>query len=251
VDDMLAAGLIRGEPVEMTRCITCDLEVPANAEIVLEGWVDPEERRTEGPFGDHNGYYSPADEYPVFHLECLTRRRKPVYMATVVGRPPMEDAFLGKAIERLFLPLIRLFLPEVVDINMPAEGVVHNLVLVSIRKEYPGQARKVMYGLWGMPQMALAKTIVVVDEDVDVQNLSETAWRVLGNIDARRDLVVVDGPVDALDHAAGLPHLGAKLGVDATRKGPDEGYTRTWPQAVAMSEAVIELVDRKWPSYGL
>jgi len=251
VDEMLAAGLIRQEAVDMTRCVTCDLEVPANAEIVLEGWVDPEETRTEGPFGDHNGYYSPPDEYPVFHLECVTRRKKPVYMATVVGRPPMEDAFLGKAIERLFLPLVRLFLPEVVDINMPAEGVVHNLVLVSIRKEYPGQARKVMYGLWGMPQMALAKTIVVVDEDVDVQNLSETAWRVLGNIDARRDLVVVDGPVDALDHAAGLPHFGAKLGVDATRKTPGEGYTRSWPETVAMSRAVMELVDRKWPTYGI
>jgi len=251
VDEMLAAGLLRRQAVELTRCVTCDLEVPANAEIVLEGWVDPGETRTEGPFGDHNGYYSPADDYPVFHLSCVTRRRRPVYMATVVGRPPMEDAYIGKAVERLFLPLMRLFLPEIVDINMPAEGVVHNLVLVSIKKAYPGHAKKVMYGLWGMPQMALAKTIVVVDEDVDVQNLSETAWRVLGNIDARRDLVVVDGPVDTLDHAAPLPHLGARLGVDATRKWAAEGYARRWPETCVMSRDVLELVDRKWPLYGL
>ncbi|HUW63869.1 MAG TPA: menaquinone biosynthesis decarboxylase [Spirochaetia bacterium] len=251
VDEMLAAGLIRREAVEMTRCVTSDLEVPAQAEIVLEGWVDPGEVRTEGPFGDHNGYYSPADEYPVFHLSCVTRRRRPVYMATVVGRPPMEDAFLGKATERLFLPLMRILLPEIVDVNMPFEGVFHNMVLVSIKKSYPGHARKVMYGLWGMGLMMLAKMIVVVDADVDVQNLSEVAWRVLGNIDARRDLVVAEGPVDALDHAAPLPHLGAKLGVDATRKWAAEGYAREWPEAIAMSPGVVELVDRKWSGYGL
>jgi 4-hydroxy-3-polyprenylbenzoate decarboxylase len=250
IDEMLVAGLIRREAVEMTRCVTCDLEVPAHAEIVLEGWVDPEETRTEGPFGDHTGYYSPAGEYPVFHLSCVTRRKKPVYMATVVGRPPMEDAFLGKATERLFLPVMRMLLPEIVDINMPVEGVFHNLVLVSVRKAYPGHARKVIHGLWGMGLMMLAKMIVVVDADVDVQNLSEVAWRVLGNIDARRDLVVADGPVDALDHAASLPHLGARLGVDATRKWASEGYAREWPDAIAMSREVVELVDRKWHGYG-
>ncbi|MCL6610936.1 MAG: menaquinone biosynthesis decarboxylase [Peptococcaceae bacterium] len=251
VDEILFAGFLRKEPVPMVRCETVDLEVPANAEIILEGYVDPAEKRLEGPFGDHTGYYSLADYYPVFHLTCITRRRDPVYPATIVGRPPMEDAFLGKATERIFLPMIRMILPEIKDINMPPEGVFHNCVIVSIRKRYPGHARKVMSALWGMGLMMLAKLIVVVDGDVDVQNLSEVAWRVFNNIDARRDVVIVDGPLDALDHSSPLPHYGAKMGIDATRKGPGEGHCRQWPEDIVMSPEIKRLVDRKWKSYGI
>ncbi|MGB9805071.1 UbiD family decarboxylase, partial [Desulfofundulus sp.] len=251
IDEILFAGFLRKEPVELVRCETIDLEVPANAEIVLEGYVNPQETRLEGPFGDHTGYYSLPDHYPVFHLTCITRRKNPIYTATIVGRPPMEDAFLGKATERIFLPLIRLQLPEVVDMNMPFEGVFHNCVIVSIKKRYPGQAKKVMCALWGMGLMMLAKLIIVVDENVDVQNLSEVMWRVFNNVDPRRDVLVVDGPLDALDHSSPLPHYGSKMGIDATRKGPEEGHTRQWPPDIEMSADIKELVDRKWEEYGL
>ena len=194
IDEMVFSGWLRGSGVPMVSCKTVDLEVPAEAEIVLEGWVDPAERRLEGPFGDHTGYYSLARDYPVFHLKAITRRKNPIYPTTIVGRPPQEDYWLGKATERIFLPIIRLLLPEVVDMNMPAEGVFHNLVIVSIKKRYPGQARKVMYALWGLGLMMLAKTIVVVSEHVDVQNLSEVAWRATGNIDPKRDVVLLEGP---------------------------------------------------------
>jgi len=199
IDEVVFAGWIRGGGIDLVRCRTNDLEVPAQAEIVLEGWVDPRERRLEGPFGDHTGYYSLAREYPVFHLTAVTRRARPIYPTTIVGRPPQEDYWLGKATERLFLPIMRLMLPEIVDVNMPAEGVFHNLVIVSIRKRYPGQARKVMHALWGMGLMMLAKTIVVVSEHVNVHDLSEVAWRATGNIDPRRDLVVIEGPMDDLE----------------------------------------------------
>ena len=251
MDEMLFAGFLRKEPVELVRCITVDLEVPAQAEIVLEGYVDPSETRLEGPFGDHTGYYSLADEYPVFHLTCVTHRKNPLYPATIVGRPPMEDAYLGKATERIFLPLMRLQLPEIVDMNMPFEGVFHNCVIVSIKKSYPGQAKKVMCALWGMGLMMLAKLIIVVDDDVNVQNVSEVAWRVFNNIDARRDVLIVDGPLDALDHSSPLPHYGGKMGIDATRKWPEEGHRREWPGDIEMSREIKELVDRKWSSYGL
>jgi len=251
LDEMLFAGFLRKEPVEMVRCETVDLEVPARAEIVLEGYVDPEETRIEGPFGDHTGYYSPADRYPVFHLTCVTRRKNPIYPATVVGRPPMEDAFLGKATERIFLPLMRLQLPEIVDLNMPPEGVFHNCVVVSIKKRYPAQAKKVMSALWGMGLMMLAKLIIVVDDDVDVQNMSEVMWRVFNNIDARRDLMMVEGPLDALDHSSPLPHMGAKIGLDATRKWSDEGHPRQWPADIVMCPEVKAMVDGKWKEYGL
>jgi len=251
VDEILFAGFLRKDPVAVVRCETIDLEVPASAEIVLEGYVDPAEKRLEGPFGDHTGYYSLADHYPVFHLTCVTRRKAPIYPATIVGRPPMEDAFMGKATERIFLPLIRVILPEVRDINMPPEGVFHNCVIVSIRKSYPGHARKVMNSLWGMGLMMLAKLIVVVDGDVDVQNLSEVAWRVFNNIDARRDVVIVEGPLDALDHSSPLPNYGAKMGIDATRKGPGEGHHRQWPGDIEMSPDIKRLVDRKWQYYGI
>jgi 4-hydroxy-3-polyprenylbenzoate decarboxylase len=250
VDEVVFAGWLRGSGVEMVRCRTIDLEVPAQAEIVLEGWVDPREQRREGPFGDHTGYYSLARDYPVFHLTAVTRRARPLYPTTIVGRPPQEDYWLGKATERLFLPIIRMMLPEVVDLNMPAEGVFHNLVIVSIRKRYPGQARKVMTALWGMGLMALAKTIVVVSEHVNVHDLSEVAWRATGNIDPRRDLTVLEGPMDDLDHAALRHRYGGKLGIDATEKGSLDDVSQPWPEEIVMSEEIRALVSRRWKDYG-
>ena len=251
LDEIAVAGLVRNEAVEMVKCKTIDLEVPAHAEIVLEGYVKPGELRPEGPFGDHTGYYSPADDYPVFHVTAITHRRDPIYATTMVGRPPTEDFFMGKASERFMLPALQLTLPEVVDINMPAEGVFHNLVLVSIRKEYPGHARKVMYALWGLGLLMLAKAIVVVDDDVDVQNVSEVVWRVTANIDPAQDVVIVDGPVDDLDHSASSPRYGSKVGIDATAKGPADGRTREWPPDIEMSQEVKRLVDSKWSEYGI
>jgi 4-hydroxy-3-polyprenylbenzoate decarboxylase len=251
IDEMVFSGWLRGSGVPMVQCKTIDLEVPADAEIVLEGWVDPAERRLEGPFGDHTGYYSLAREYPVFHLKAVTRRKSPIYPTTIVGRPPQEDYWLGKATERVFLPIIRLLLPEVVDLNMPAEGIFHNLVVVSIKKRYPGQARKVMYALWGLGLMMLAKTIVVVSDHVDVHNLSEVAWRATGNIDSKRDLVILDGPMDDLDHAALRHRFGGKLGVDATEKTEADGIAQPWPEEIAMSEEMRALVSRRWSEYGL
>jgi 4-hydroxy-3-polyprenylbenzoate decarboxylase len=251
VDEVVFAGWLRGEGVELVRARTVDVEVPAGAEIVLEGYVDPRERRLEGPFGDHTGYYSLAREYPVFHLTAVTRRGRPIYPTTIVGRPPQEDYWLGKATERLFLPIIRTMLPEVVDMNMPAEGVFHNLVIVSIRKRYPGQARKVMTALWGMGLMALAKTIVVVSEHVNVHDLSEVAWRATGNIDPRRDLVLLEGPMDDLDHAALRHRHGGKLGIDATEKGALDDLGQPWPEEITMTAAVREQVERRWKEYGL
>jgi 4-hydroxy-3-polyprenylbenzoate decarboxylase len=251
VDEVVFAGWLRGSGVEMVRGRTIDLEVPAQAEIVLEGWVDPRERRVEGPFGDHTGYYSLAREYPVFHLTAVTRRARPLYATTIVGRPPQEDYWLGKATERLFLPIIRMMLPEVVDLNMPAEGIFHNLVIVSIKKRYPGQARKVMTALWGMGLMALAKTIVVVSDHVDVHDLSEVAWRATGNIDPRRDLMLLEGPMDDLDHAALRHRYGGKLGIDATEKGPLDDVGQPWPDEIVMREEVRALVSRRWKEYGL
>ncbi|MGE5644237.1 MAG: menaquinone biosynthesis decarboxylase [Acidobacteriota bacterium] len=251
LDEMLFAGFLRGRPVEMVKCRTCDLEVPAEAEIVLEGYVELGELRTEGPFGDHTGYYSLADEYPVFHVTCVTQRKKPVYAATIVGPPPMEDYFMGKAIERIFLPLMRLQLPEIRDVAMPAEGVFHNLMLVSMRKSYPGHARKVMHAIWGMGQAMFSKCIVVVDEDVNVQDVREVAWRALNNIDPERDIEFSMGPVDSLDHASRLPNYGSKMGIDATRKGPGEGFTRPWPDVIRMSPEVVARVDQLWKKAGL
>lgn len=251
LDEMMIAGFLRDSPVEMVKCRTCDLEVPAQAEIVLEGYVELGELRTEGPFGDHTGFYSLEDDYPVFHVTCITQRRDPIYAATIVGPPPMEDYYMAKAIERIFLPLLRLQLPEVRDIAMPAEGVVHNLILVSIRKSYPGHARKVMSAIWGLGQAMFSKCIVVVDEDVDVQNVSEVAWRALNNIDPERDIQFTLGPVDSLDHASRLPNYGSKMGVDATRKWPGEGFTRPWPEVIRMDEDVRRRVDELWKQAGL
>lgn len=251
VDELMFAGFLRGSAVEVVKCRTVDVEVPACSEIVLEGYVDPSEERVEGPFGDHTGYYSLPDNYPVFHITCITHRAKPWYAATIVGKPPMEDVWLGKATERLFMPLVQMVVPEVVDMNMPAEGVFQNLVIVSIDKQYPGQARKVMYALWGMMQMSLTKIIVVVDKGVNVHDLSEVLWRVTNNVDPRRDLVIADGPLDDLDHSAPAAGFGSKLGIDATAKMPAEGHHRIWPDDVVMSDDVRRLVEEKWGSYGI
>ncbi len=251
LDEMMIAGFLRQSPVEMVKCQTSDLEVPANAEIVLEGYVELGELRTEGPFGDHTGFYSLADEYPVFHVTCITQRQEPIYATTIVGPPPMEDYYMGKAIERIFLPLMRIQIPEVRDIAMPAEGIFHNLILVSIRKSYPGHARKVMSAIWGLGQAMFSKVIVVVDEDVDVQNMREVAWKALNNIDPERDIQFVMGPIDSLDHSSRLPNYGSKMGVDATRKWPGEGFTRPWPGVIEMSTEVKRRVDELWKKAGL
>jgi 4-hydroxy-3-polyprenylbenzoate decarboxylase len=251
LDEMMFAGFVRRRPVEMVRCETSDLEVPANSEVVLEGYVNPGELRREGPFGDHTGFYSLDDDYPVFHIECVTHRRNPIYASTIVGPPPMEDFYMGKAIERMFLPLIRMQLPEIRDICMPAEGIFHNLVLVSIRKSYPGQARKVMHAIWGLGQAMFSKCIVVVDEDVDVQNSAEVTWKALNNIDPQRDIEFVMGPVDSLDHASRMPNYGSKMGVDATTKWASEGFTRRWPNVIEMSPPVVKRVDELWKRAGL
>ena len=251
IDEFAVAGIIREEAVELVRCKTVDLEVPAQAEFVLEGYVVPGETRAEGPFGDHTGYYSPAEEYSVFHVTAITHRRDPIYPTTVVGRPPSEDFFMGKASERIMLPALQMAVPEVVDINMPAEGIFTNYVLVSIRKEYPGHARKVMYALWGIGQMMLVKGIVVFDGHVDVQDLSEVAWRVGANVDPSRDLVIVEGAIDDLDLSATTSKFGSKLGIDATAKSRSEGMDRDWPPEIIMSEEIKNLVDGRWEEYGL
>jgi 4-hydroxy-3-polyprenylbenzoate decarboxylase len=251
LDEMMIAGFLRGKPVEMVKCEMSDIQVPANAEIVLEGYLELGEMRTEGPFGDHTGFYSLADEYPVFHITCVTQRKDPLYATTIVGPPPMEDFYMGKAIERIFLPLMRMQLPEVRDVCMPAEGIFHNLILISIRKSYPGHARKVMHAIWGLGQAMFSKCIVVVDEDVDVQNVSEVAWKALNNIDPERDIQFVMGPVDSLDHSSRLVNYGSKMGVDATKKWPGEGFTRPWPDVIKMSPDVQARVDQLWVKAGL
>ena len=251
LDELLFAGFLRQKPVELVRCETVDLEVPANSEIVLEGYVRLDELRTEGPFGDHTGFYSLADQYPVFHITCITHRKDPIYTTTIVGPPPMEDFWMGHAIERIFLPLMRLQLPEIVDMSMPAEGIFHNLMLVAMRKSYPGQARKVMSAIWGLGQAMFTKCIVVVDHDVDVQNPREVVWKALNHIDPERDIQFTFGPIDSLDHASRLPNYGSKMGVDATRKWPTEGFTRPWPDEMRMSPEVKARVDALWKDLGL
>ena len=251
IDEYLLAGWLRGKPVEFVKCVSQPLEVPANAEIVIEGYVDPNEHELEGPFGDHTGYYTPAEPFPVFHVTAITHRKNPIYPTTIVGVPPVEDVYLGKATERLFLPLLRLFLPEVLDYHMPPAGVFHNLVIVKIRKRYPGHARKVMFGIWGLGLLMLAKAIVVVDEWVDVHDMNQVAWQGLGNVDWGRDVVHMDGPVDHLDHASYRHSFGGKIGIDATAKGPDEGYERGWPEVARMDEATKKKVGALWDRLGL
>lgn len=251
IDEFLLAGWLRGKPVELARCITQPLEVPANAEFVIEGYVNPDERAPEGPFGDHTGYYTPVDDYPVLHVTAITHRHRPVYPTTIVGIPPMEDYWMGKATERLFLPLMKLFMGEVVDVNMPPEGIFHNLVLVSIRKRFPGHARKVINGLWGMGLMMLAKCIIVFDAEVDVQNVRQAMFHALNNVDWARDVIIQEGPTDALDHGSYQFAFGGRIGIDATRKLPEEGYTREWPDLIQMSTEIKGRVDEMWKKLGL
>jgi 4-hydroxy-3-polyprenylbenzoate decarboxylase len=251
VDEFLFAGFLRQEPVELVKCETVDLEVPANAEIVLEGYVDLDDIRVEGPFGDHTGYYSLEDKFPAFHLTCITHRKDPIYISTIVGAPPMEDYWMGYAVERIFLPLLRKQFPEIVDMHMPAEGIFHNLMIVSIRKSYPGHARKVMHAIWGLPGAMFTKCIVVVDHDVDVHNVREVTWKALNHIDPERDIQFTLGPVDQLEHASRLPNFGSKMGVDATRKWPSEGFTRPWPDEIKMDPEVKKKIDALWPKLGL
>jgi 4-hydroxy-3-polyprenylbenzoate decarboxylase len=246
IEEYLIAGFLRAAPVELVKCETVDLEVPAASEIVLEGYVNLDELRTEGPFGDHTGFYSLEDLYPVFHVQCITHRKDPIYATTIVGKPPMEDAYMGKAVERVFLPLMRLTIPELIDINLPIEGVFHNLMIVSIRKSYPGQARKVMNAIWSLGQAMFTKVIIVVDEDVDVQNLADVTLKVLNHIDPERDIQFMLGPVDSLDHASRLANYGSKMGIDATRKWTTEGFTRPWPDEIVMDTKTKALVDSKW-----
>jgi 4-hydroxy-3-polyprenylbenzoate decarboxylase len=252
LDEFAFAGLLRGKPVELARAKTVDLPIPADAEFVLEGYVDNDDLRVEGPFGDHTGVYSLADRYPTFHVTCVTHRKQPIYAATVVGKPPMEDAWLGKATERLFLPLLQLVLPEVVDMNLPVEGGFHNLAIVSIRKSYPGQAKKVMSALWGLGHMMmLTRVLVIVDDDVDVQDSRTVAWFVLNNLAPDRDVVMMPGPVDDLDHGSYDVAYGVKIGIDATRKSAAEGYPREWPPDMVMDSQVRERVGERWHEYGL
>ena len=246
IEEYLVAGFLRGAPVELVKCETVDLEVPATSEIVLEGYINLDELRSEGPFGDHTGFYSLEDLYPVFHVTCITHRKDPIYAATIVGKPPQEDAYMGKAVERIFLPMMKLTIPELVDINMPIEGVFHNLMIVSIKKSYPGQARKVMNAIWSLGQAMFTKCIVVVDEDVDVQDLADVTLKVFNHIDPERDIQFMLGPVDSLDHASRLPDFGSKMGIDATRKWASEGFTRPWPDEIVMDAKTKALVDSKW-----
>jgi 4-hydroxy-3-polyprenylbenzoate decarboxylase len=251
ISEFLFAGFLRGEGVPMVPGKTVDVPVPAEAEIVLEGYVDPLERRREGPFGDHTGFYSLDDDFPVFHVTAITRRRNPVYLTTIVGKPPMEDGFLGEAVERLFLPLVRKMIPELVDMHLPVEGIFHNLMLVSIDKRYPGHARKTMHAIWGTGQMMFTKTIVVFDRDANLRDLPAMLWRALTAIDPERDIEFVHGPVDELDFASRLPCYGSKMGIDATRKWKEEGFTRRWPDEIVMSDDVRRRIDALWPELNI
>jgi 4-hydroxy-3-polyprenylbenzoate decarboxylase len=224
--------------------------VPAESDFVLEGYVDPDELRTEGPFGDHTGFYSAADAYPVFHITCITCRNNAIYPATIVGKPPMEDCYMAKATERIFLPMIKMIIPEVVDMELPLEGVFHNCALITIKKQFPGQAKKVIHALWGLGQMSSTKYIAVFDDDLDLRDSSTVVWKMLNNVDPRRDLVFSEGPLDALDHSAPYPNFGGKMGIDATRKTREEGMGREWPEEIEMSPDIKALVDSRWRTYG-
>ncbi len=250
IDELMVAGFLRGEAVELVKCKTIDLEVPANAEIVLEGTVSKNDVGIEGPFGDHTGYYSHAEEFPIFRISAMTMRRDAIYPSIVVGKPPAEDAWIGKATERIFLPAVRMTLPEIVDYDLPVAGAFHNCVIVSIRKAFPGHAQKVMHALWGLGMLSLSKSIVVVDEHVDVHDYEDVFFRVTANVDPKRDVLITEGPLDHLDHAPGRQFYGGKLGIDATHKLPEED-ARPWPEEIEMSREVKELADRRWTEYGL
>jgi len=250
IDELMLAGFLRGEPVELVSAKTVDLEVPANAEIVLEGYIEKDELTAEGPFGDHTGFYTAAEPFPVFHVTAMTMREDAIYPSIVVGKPPAEDAWLGKATERIFLPAVRMTVPEIVDYDLPVAGVFHNCCIVSIRKAFPGHAKKVMHAIWGLGMLSLTKAVVVVDEHVDVHDYEQVFFYVGANVDPARDVVIGEGPLDHLDHAPTHQFFGGKLGIDATAKGPDEG-TRPWPEEIEMSEEIRALVDRRWDEYGI
>ncbi len=251
VDEFMLAGFLRGEPVELVRCRTVDLEVPATAEIVIEGYIRRGELREEGPFGDHTGYYTPAEPFPVVHVTAVTMRRDAIYPSIIVGVPPQEDVWLGKATERLFLPAVRMTMPEVVDYDLPFMGAFHNLVIVSIRKAFPGHARKVMHAIWGTGLLSLTKGVVVVDEHVDVHDYGQVMWQVGANVDPKRDILLSEGPLDHLDHAPSLQFVGGKIGIDATAKWESEGYAREWPPVIEMSPEIRNLVSGRWAEYGI
>ncbi len=251
IDEYLFAGFLRGDRVEMVDCLTVPLQVPANAQIVLEGYVEPGERYPEGPFGDHTGFYTPVEQFPVLHVEKMTSQREPVYHSIITSKPPQEDGPIGYATERIFLPLIKMLIPDIVDLAMPEPGVFHNCLIVAISKRYPKQAQKVMNAIWGAHLLSLTKLIVVVDDDCDPHDYHEVAFRAFGNVDYARDLLLTQGPVDHLDHASYQQFWGGKAGIDATRKLPTEGYDRGWPQAAVMSPAVVSTVDKRWKEYGL
>ncbi len=251
LDEWALAGLLRGKRIEIIPCITQDLYVPVEADFVLEGYIDPREPlKTEGPFGDHTGFYSPPEPFPVFHVTCITHRKAPIYPATVVGKPPLEDALLGKVTERISLPIIRKLLPEIIDIDLPTYGCFHNFVLVSIDKQYPKHATKVIHALWGLGQMMFSKFIVVFDRDVNIHDYGEVLWRIGTHVDPKRDIFLSEGPTDLLDHTSPLSCVGGKMGIDATRKWPEEGFTRPWPKELEMSEEVVRLVSERWKDYG-
>ncbi len=251
LDEFFFAGFLRKAPVELVKCKTVDLEVPAESEIVLEGYVDTEVSREEGPFGDHTGVYTPIEPFPVFHVQCITMRKEPIYFTTIVGKPPMEDYYMGKAIEKTFLPILKKQLPELVDMNFPMEGTFNNAVIVSIEKNYPHQAKKVAHAIWGLGQLSFTKVVIVVDQSVDVHDLSAVALAVFNNIDPKRDLFFVEGPVDTLNHASPQRDFGSKLGIDATTKTKEEGYQRVWPEEIEMDDATKKKVDAMWGSFGI
>jgi 4-hydroxy-3-polyprenylbenzoate decarboxylase len=251
IDEYLFAGFLRGDRVDMVDCLTVPLQVPAGAQVVLEGYVEPGERHAEGPFGDHTGFYTPVEQFPVLHVEKMTSQRDPVYHSIITAKPPQEDGPIGYATERIFLPLIKMLIPDIVDLAMPEPGVFHNCLVVTINKRYPKQAQKVMNAIWGAHLLSLTKLIVVVDGDCDPHDYHEVAFRAFGNVDYARDLLLTEGPVDHLDHASYQQFWGGKAGIDATRKLPTEGYTRGWPRDAVMSPAVVSTVDRRWKEYGL
>jgi 4-hydroxy-3-polyprenylbenzoate decarboxylase len=250
IDELMLAGFLRGEPVQLVKGKTVDLDVPANAEIVLEGYIDKDELTAEGPFGDHTGFYTAAEPFPVFHVTAVTMREDAIYPSIVVGKPPAEDAWLGKATERIFLPAVKMTVPEIVDYDLPVAGVFHNCCIVSIRKAFPGHAKKVMHAIWGLGMLSLTKAVVVVDEHVDVHDYEQVFFYVGANVDPGRDVLITEGPLDHLDHSPTHQFFGGKLGIDATAKGPDEG-TRPWPEEIEMTDEVRALVDRRWDEYGI
>jgi 4-hydroxy-3-polyprenylbenzoate decarboxylase len=251
VDEFMLAGFFRGEPVELVKARTVDLEVPARAEIVIEGYIKKGELADEGPFGDHTGYYTPVEPFPVLHVTAITMRRDAIYPSIIVGVPPQEDVWLGKATERLFLPAIRMTMPEVVDYDLPVMGAFHNLAIVSVRKAFPAHAKKVMHAVWGTGLLSLTKGVVVVDDWVDVHDYGQVMWQVGANVDPARDVILSEGPLDHLDHAPARQFFGGKIGIDATAKWPQEGYDRGWPDVIEMSPDMREKVTSRWAEYGI